>query len=300
MILVRLSGGLGNQMFQYAFGFFLATKNNTVVKMDQSLLLKKSNNKNAVYRDYSMGFFSLSGTFASDFEQYRFKAPSSHSYSYRLFFKVRNILFSSATAYQTMHRFEPIHLNLKNCCIVGRWQSELYFEPVKEELKKEFQFKNELPEVYKTYAVNIKREDSVGVHVRRGDYVTNELYAGSIGALSESYYQEAINLMKLKMAKARFFVFSEDLDWCKDTIKGDDITFVDSRGLQNSTECDLHLISLCKHHIISNSTFSWWGAWLGERSDSIVIAPEKWAKMAEYIPPLIVPDRWLKINNHFE
>lgn len=302
MILVRLMGGMGNQMFQYAFGFYLSSVNKTELKLDLTLVLdRNSKNEHAVYRNYNLDQFAVSTKHAHAGEINRFNTDPALPLFKKAFLKIRKIFSSSITLIQDAHIYNPKHLNANdNTCIVGRWQSERYFEPVKQELKKQFQFKNALSEKNKIIAGKICEGNSVAIHVRRGDYVTNGLYALGIGALNKKYYEDAIQLIKSRVAEPFFYIFSEDVEWCKKNIHVENCTFVIQDDAIHSSEYDLHLMSLCKHQIISNSTFAWWGAWLSEKENSIIVAPGNWARSNEYIPPFIVPDRWQKIDNYFE
>ena len=151
-----------------------------------------------------------------------------------------------------------------------------------------------------TIASAIKNTNSVAVHVRRSDYVTNKIYFEGLGALDKRYYDAAIAMIKFRVDNPHFFIFSEEIDWCKANIQETNTTYVTQVNSSRSAEFDMHLMSLCKHQVISNSTFAWWGAWLAETSGSIIVAPGNWAKTSPFLPPFIIPERWMKVDNKFE
>jgi hypothetical protein len=167
----------------------------------------------------------------------------------------------------------------------GYWQNEKYILPVEDELRQIFT-------PFRQRATPIFLFNSVAVHVRRGDYL-NEPQKSYHGVLGLDYYHRAINaLYKQVQHHLNFFVFTDDEKWVRSHLVGDNITVVKS-GLEAD---DIHLMSLCKHAIIANSSFSWWGAWLGDKQgDHIVIAPEKWFDEAPEDYSGIIPTRWRKL-----
>lgn len=174
----------------------------------------------------------------------------------------------------------------------GYWQNQRYFIDIEEEIKSSFQFKNELSEKNETYLHSIRQSNSISVHIRRGDYIGHE----SLGGLcSLEYYQNAIAIIQAKIESASFFIFSDDMEWCKNNLLlPANTTFVEGNKGQNSY-VDMQLMSNCKHNVIANSSFSWWGAWLNQNLEKIVIAPGKWINDDNYNDSDIIPKAWLKI-----
>ncbi len=173
----------------------------------------------------------------------------------------------------------------------GYWQDERFFINVAPELKKIFKFRD--PPLRLDYISNLINEsNSVALHIRRGDYITNKAAASIYGVCDLNYYQRAIDFVRTKIKNPRFFVFSDDTEWAKNNFSKDEFLVVDQNRGKDSC-WDMYLISMCTSAIISNSTFSWWGAWLGE-GDGHVIAPNKWFINRENN---IVPARWVKISN---
>jgi hypothetical protein len=305
MILVRLQGGLGNQMFQYALGRNLALKNQTQLKLDLSLLLDRTPSQHAVFRDFDLDIFNIDFCLASQEEILFFNGIRGKNKIQKARNYIRNNLFPKKLVIEKGRQFHPEVLMTKNNkCLAGSWQSYLYFEYIKDILKKEFVIKESfLCDSFLAYKTQIETtEVSISLHVRRGDYVTNEFYNDILGLLDVNYYDKAISNLNLSWAKTRIFVFSDDLNWCKQNLHFEfETTFVDQERSKKGVASDLALMMLCNHNIISNSSFAWWGAWLGLAADKKVIAPVNWVnkKYRDNIlidSPDIVPKNWLRIE----
>ncbi|MBL7901660.1 MAG: alpha-1,2-fucosyltransferase [Bacteroidia bacterium] len=303
MIVVRLMGGLGNQMFQYAFGKMLAIKNGTELKLDLSLLKGNSDIEHYVKRSFDLDIFDLKVEFATESEIAHFNGYTNASFLKKIYHKLNRVLKRRNLWIQNNHQFNRKHLKLSNnICIVGRWQSYKYFESVTNEIRRDFMVNSHfLTESIYTKLILTNNTKAVAVHVRRGDYVSNPYYSRTIGALNVDYYVKAYEYATKSIKGAIFYVFSEDIEWCQkhlDFIVNANFVLTDrsKKGMAN----DFNLITKCHNHIISNSTFSWWGAWLSENSKGMVIAPTRWAKESSFVPPEIYPVHWIKINNSFE
>lgn len=296
MILTRLMGGLGNQMFQYAFGRSLALKHNTTQKLDITLL--ETNGGDGIKRDYALDIFNISAAFATPTEIINFNGVPNGSIADRVSHKLRRILGTHNVVIQKGNSFQKELLNIKpNTCVVGRWQSPEYFAEIKATINQDFQFKSPIPASLEPLSKAIKSSQSVSLHIRRTDYVSHFLYAQGLGSLPLEYYIKSVNKVISEIKNPHFFIFSDDIEWCQQNLKfiPEPITYIDTTKYENSTELDLHLMSLCKHHIISNSTFAWWGAWLNKTKNGVVIAPSKWANSPDYDAVDIIPDNWIKI-----
>lgn len=300
MILVRLMGGLGNQMFQYAFGYYLAKKNNTVLKVDETLLQDRSQPHEIVtHRTLDLvDVFDLSINKASTSEIEYFNGKiSQQNFAARIINSILWKLRKHNLIIEHSRAFDPKLIDLNdNKCIVGGWQCEKYFNAVADDIKRLYKFKQPLLPQSKLLASNIVAVNSVCLHVRRGDYVTSSLYSNTIGALGLDYYYRAIDAMSQKVRFPVFYVFSDDLKWCKENIVIPfDHVFVDEEHVGVKASNYLYLMSLCTNHIISNSTFSWWAAWLAEKKESVVIGPIVWFKDSKLNGADIIPERWVKI-----
>ena len=160
-------------------------------------------------------------------------------------------------------------------------------------IRKEFTVKGMPDPINESYLEKIIDCESVSVHVRRGDYVSNPTTAQVHGFLGLEYYQKAMNTMLEKIDNPHFFVFSDDPEWTERNIKTDaPVTYIKYNGAKNYE--DLRLMSTCKHHIIANSSFSWWGAWLSPDRENIIIAPKRWFKSDKLNARDLIPEPWHK------
>jgi hypothetical protein len=287
MIITKLKGGLGNQLFQYALGRRLAYFNNTDLKLD--IYEFKNNN----IRTYRLGHFNIQENFASDEEINKLKRPSNKLVAIR-----RKLMpyYKRPFILERFFHFDPNVLGApNNIYLEGYWQSEKYFKDIEETIHHDFTLKHDLDPINKEIAYNITSSESASLHIRRGDYVSamkiNQIY----GTCSLDYYHTAAKKLKGIIPEIHLFVFSDDPEWARENLKLEvPITFIDHNG-QDKDYMDLILMSLCHHHIIANSSFSWWGAWLCQNRDKIVFAPANWFKSAEKDTRDLIPDSWHKI-----
>lgn len=291
MIIVRLIGGLGNQMFQYAVGRHLAMKNNSVLKLDISGF------RNYNLRNYDLGCFNIQENIATSEDLSRALLPPD-----RYVRKIEKYLRAKYTGIpriryikEQCYNFNPETLTLgDNTYLDGYWQSEKYFLAIKEAVKKELTVKMKPDPINEFYLGEIRDCESVSVHIRRGDYVSNPTTAQVHGFLGLGYYQKALNIMLENIDGPHFFVFSDDPEWAVRNIETDAlITYIKHNGTKNYE--DLRLMSTCKHHIIANSSFSWWGAWLSRDREKTVIAPKRWFKSDRLNACDLIPQSWHKI-----
>jgi hypothetical protein len=291
MIIVRLFGGLGNQMFQYAAGRSLAMKHNT------DLILDVSEFDRHKLRKYSLFPFTIAENFVSARDRIRIVNPNR---------KIRTLIWGN---FLKLLRIEPIILKKEphfhfdaefltlpdNISLDGYWQSEKYFENIKEVIRRDFTFKNQSDLKNSDVGKEISLCESVSVHVRRGDYLSNPRTNTIHGILKPEYYWRALSLIQNRVRKPHYYYFSDDPEWVKENlIPAYPGTVIDINGPDKDYE-DLKLMSLCKHHIIANSTFSWWGAWLSVNPQKIVLAPEKWFNKPDPDSRDLIPETWHKI-----
>jgi len=291
MIITKLIGGLGNQMFQYAVGRHLTIKNNTILKLDISGF------KDYKLRNYDLGCFKILEDIATseDLSGVIFPSDGSiHKVGKYLKIKTANVQHIQYIKEQESD-FQPELLTLgDNIYLDGYWQSEKYFSDIKDVIRKEFTVKGMPDPINESYLGEIRDCESVSVHIRRGDYVSNPTTNQVHGFLGLEYYQRAMNAMLEKIGNPHFFVFSDDPEWAERNIKANaPITYVKHNGTKNYE--DLRLMSTCKHHIIANSSFSWWGAWLSLDEEMFVIAPKRWFKLDRLNARDLIPESWHKI-----
>lgn len=288
-----LQGGLGNQMFQYAASFALAKQHGTQLKLDINYLLDKSKRYfRYTPRDYAMDVFDIKAEIATPEEISRFTVPRiGNKYLYHLkkrIFKNHNVFLENNIA--STNDFFNIPAN---AYLEGYWQDPTYFKNIRNLLLFEFFFKDPLP-AYCTEMFNkIKYSNSVCIVFRRGDYVGHpELDITELG-----FYRAAIDILQKRFRTLTYFVFSDDIPWCKNNFKRKDIEldFVDQAYTGPKAEFYLQLMLACKKYIIPNSTYPWWAAWLNQDPDKTVIAPKKWFKgQVEDVNP-IVPKDWITL-----
>jgi hypothetical protein len=284
MITTNLKGGLGNQMFQYATGRFLAYKNRSELK-----LFKEPASKLDTYRNYELGKFNIQENFVPNFKKnlpdkiFRRHYPDYHP-----------ALLTKASA--KLSKGKNVYLN-------GFFQSEKNFLEIRDVLLKEFTLKEEFKsDSFKKLSEHISSQsNSVSIHIRRGDYVKNSQTNKYHGTCSLSYYEKAIENISEQIENSSpenqqpiFYIFTDDVAWAKENlILSEEHQFISGHGL--SFQEEMILMSKCKHNIIANSSFSWWGAWLNQNDDKIVIAPTPWVNKKPNPHPNITPESWTLI-----
>ncbi|MFN8447792.1 MAG: alpha-1,2-fucosyltransferase [Anaerolineae bacterium] len=193
--------------------------------------------------------------------------------------------------------FEPDFLNTpKDVYLQGYFQNERYFKSIESLIRQDFVVPTPFDSRNGEMAERIRRVQSVSLHIRRGDYATNAETRSIHGLLPLDYYQTAVQHIAKSVDQPHFFVFSDDPVWACDHLRLDfPLTVVDYNGAERDFE-DMRLLSLCQHHIIANSSFSWWGAWLCENPDKIVCAPKRWLQDTRYDTDEVVPATWRRIG----
>lgn len=296
MIITRLVGGLGNQMFQYAVARHLAGKNGSQVKLDISMM-GANGGANFTARDYELGIFRFPQAIASAREVAELtRVPSA---------PVRGIGKVTAAMARRRQgpvitersmRFDPAVLRARgNIYLSGYWQSEKYFREIGDTLRSDFVF-SAIGEgvIASTREEILAAENAVAVHVRRGDYAHNAHTRSVHGLLSLDYYERALSRLAVEFDGVKAFVFSDDRDWVRKNLRSSvPITVVDTGDA--SARADFELMTRCRHYVIANSSFSWWAAWLGEKPHSRVIAPSAWFATDSMDGRDVVPERWLRV-----
>lgn len=285
MIIVKIVGGLGNQMFCYAYAKSLKLKGYDV-KIDK-----------LGYNDYKLRDYQL--------DKYNIDLPISTNEENNEITKktfLPKVLKKIGIDYSKKKREKNIFFD-KNLLkvnddsyVVGYFQSENYFKNFREILLKQFTIKFALSD----YANNIKKKilkskQSISIHVRRGDYIKNK-NKDVHGICDFKYYKNSMSYLESKLENPKYFIFSDDIKWCKNNFTSKDVTFVENNNKRIPHE-DLYLMSLCKNNIIANSTFSWWGAWLNKNQNKIVIAPKSWLikKSDNKLSRHLIPYSWIRI-----
>lgn len=278
MIIVKLLGGLGNQMFQYAAARSLAEQNSTDVMFDLSWF-DQDFDANTTPRYYELSCFSLDAT--------------AHKYDGTARARLRRRLAKQYTE-PHFHYDENFKKLSKNAVLNGYFQSEKYFIDIREILLLDFTWKKK-PEGKNQELLEQIQQDpsSVSVHVRRGDYVSNENAAKFHGLTGAEYYKAAVKQILQKVKSPKLYVFSDDPGWCKQNLKFTQPTTYISHNTDGSE--DMRLMKACGHNIIANSSFSWWGAWLNTNPDKVVIGPSRWFSHPESNTKDVIPSTWHKM-----
>lgn len=299
MIIVNIKNGLGNQMFQYAFGqvlewkygekvYFDFLRENITEPIKTELNAFLLNGINEAVPSWKKPFLPFS------VRQYR----DNKQYLRYLYFKLRrkyqsHHLITEPYPSQYIDIVDKLDIN-KKYYFLGFWQNPIYFKGYETEIKKIFTAKDK--SIYQSdIALEISNSvfDAVSLHVRRGDYLTS----GFIEPMSMDYYRKAIKLMEERLNNPFFYVFTDEPQWVQDEFKFDIPFKLITSNIDNNSYKDIILMSLCQHNIIANSSFSWWGAWLNVNPNKIVIAPKKWyasAQRNKYAAD-ITPKDWIRL-----
>lgn len=279
MVLVSLRGGLGNQMFQYALGRSLALR-----RRQHLYLLTHRLGPGEGTRPYRLHIFNIVAQVG---------IPSDVLHTMHVLWTVqeRDCRFQS----------EIFDLSPEHICLDGFWQSDKYFREIASELlEKDFSFCDDPGGGLEDIVRQIEGYETVCLHVRRTDYLIENSHMGFVGL---AYYKEATKIMLERIDNPFFIVFSDDLQWCRRNLRLDQPHIFAPEGLDDVS--DFRLMTLCRHFIIANSTFSWWAAWLSKSSHKVVIAPKQWFSnepALTYNPNLmrvpdsidLVPAEWIR------
>lgn len=293
MIIVKLMGGIGNQLFQYATGRALAIKHNTSLKFDLTLLNQDPKDK-YTKRNFELNLFHTSCEIANDADIERFTKLSLYRKVLRKISPALNSKYFYA--YQNGFEFDARFTEFpKNTYLDGYWQSEKFFIDIRKELVQELTINKPFTDKVKIAQQLIANSNSVSLHIRRGDYVSDKGASEFHGILPLSYYYESIKYLNEKHNDLKVFIFSDDMDWVKEHLKiQNQCVYIDFNKKDDSV-FDIYLMSLCNHNIIANSSFSWWGAWLNQHTDKIVIAPNQWFANKSLNTKDLIPSSWIKM-----
>lgn len=290
MIVTRLLGGLGNQMFQYALGRALSARHSTVLKLDTTAFEAYR------LRTYALRHFNIVADELSPTERRKLGIPQEGGT--RLGRLISRFLWPPSILTVDERSFEFDAAVLESpvpCYLRGYWQSPKYFAAIDSCIRQELTLRDPPDRQNREAAANISDCVSVCVHVRRGDYVESATTSRFHGTCSPAYYLAAEERLLQQLSNPRLFVFSDDPDWAVQNLRFvSPVTYFRHNGAERDYE-DLRLMSLCKHHIIANSTFSWWGAWLCRNPDKIVIAPQNWFREATHSTRDLIPDNWIRM-----
>jgi hypothetical protein len=278
-------------MFQYALGRALADANGCELKLDVSGF------EQYTLRVYELGDYNIRASIASAQDIARFHEQKK-GYP---FFEHVSKFFGRAPAPASIFREKAFTFDESVCdfkpsiYLEGYWQSEKYFSRIRSALLKDFTLNAPADEKNRAVFDAMSQCQAVSLHIRRGDYVTNPTAAQFHGVCSLDYYYDAVRLVAQRIEKPHFFVFSDDTQWVLDNLKIDyPLHVVDVNGPDRGIY-DMALMKSCRHHIIANSSFSWWGAWLNPSDDKIVVAPKRWFKEGQNDTKDLIPASWTRL-----
>lgn len=295
MIITRLRGGMGNQMFQYAIGRALSIKKNTKLGLDLAFLLDRTPRPKFhkfTFRDYNLDVFNIKAEIIPQ---------SNIPFIYRQFFSGRFMLyvngfinlFDKKFNKWKYHKFNPCVFNKgTNMYLNGDWHNLKYFEDIHNIIRKDFTPKKELKENIKKLKFEIENNNSLCIHIRRGDYVGNINHE----IVGREYYKKGPEKIKTFTKIDKVYVFSDDIKWCEDNIKFELPTmYVGEEYAGDKDVGHMILMLACHNFIIPNSSFAWWGAWLSPYNNKIVVAPKRWFVDININSGGLIPKDWILI-----
>jgi hypothetical protein len=294
MVAVALTDGLANRMFQYAFGLSLK-------RQGLKVLYDKCHYRKKV--DQTWEFVELNDAFPNiDIEYIKpwlfFLTFPGHIKGGSLFIKLFRFLGVESVFVEPSLEYIPNIKKRIRCrtLFYGHWQSERYFDKCMDAVRKQFVFLPFSEEKNIICSKKMSKEESVAIHVRKGDDYSR--WISTHGICERDYYLRAVSYIKKNVNNPVFYIFTDNPQWVKDNLTDIDYNLVDWNPVKGKFNFrDMQLMASAKHNIIANSTYSWWGAWLNNNPNKIVIAPERWVNGSEpsLVDNSIIPDRWIKM-----
>lgn len=293
MLIVKLQGGLGNQMFQYAFARILAKKNGTTLKIDKSFFDLTEKIQGHTPRDFELDIFNESFLQASPSDILLFhKLSTINKIKRELGLNFPKVYLEPSLSFhqKCLSIKTPVYLK-------GYFQSYKYLLGQENFIKKLFSFPiDTFDPVNKKILDDIKSTTTISIHVRRGDYVDDKQTQQFHGNCGLDYYLDAIALLAYRNKDFTLVFFSDDSDWIKKQLK--DLPYpkiVVDHNIGEDSWKDMALMSLCSHNVIANSSFSWWAAWLNKNLEKTVIAPKNWFASPEINTNDLIPSQWIRL-----
>ena len=292
MIIVKLNGGLGNQMFQYAAGFSIAKKCNTDLLLDTRIF-----DNHSIHNGFELDRVFLINSNIANKNQIKKLIGWRDTYLGQRIMNYTNLkLLEGQNFYKERSRFFDHNFisKKKNIYLLGYWQSENFFLSYSDQIRNKFIFRQLFSKKNEIIANEIRKtNNTVSIHFRRSDYVSTKQKRGNHGTCPISYYLAAMKKIEKEVTKPKYFIFSDDIQWVKKNFKFKKNYHIVNSNNGPESYNDMRLMSLCDHNIIANSSFSWWGAWLNSNTNKIVVAPKKWFLNKSDL--FIVPKSWIKI-----
>ena len=293
MLILKLQGGLGNQMFQYAFASILAKNNNTTVLLDNSFFNRLKKTLGFTPRIFELAIFKNMYVIASNKKINSF-------YHLSNFNKVKRKLgLNFPKIYnEPSFNFQEDALSIKSPVYInGYFQSFKYLLGHEDFIRQLFSFPiDTLDEINKELLIKIKSTNSIAIHIRRGDYINDVITSQYHGSCSLDYYLEAIKLLTSENNDYTLVFFSDDSDWVKKELN--DLPYskiIVGHNKDGNSWKDMLLMSSCHHNIIANSSFSWWAAWLNINPEKTIVAPKSWFADSDRDTTDLIPSQWIRL-----
>lgn len=295
MVITELTGGLGNQLFQYASSKALALHQNTELILDISSFYREELPELEVPRAFEINHFSGVTEKTITTKDY----GTNKAYKGFTTSRLEKILprHKRKIYKEPFFHYDKNFLNSrKEVLLKGVWQSEKYFAKYQSQLRNILTLKEESISKVKVLGNELRQQNSVSIHVRRGDYLRLPIILEWHGVMDVSHYENAIQLLQSKIAEPlKLYYFSDDPEWVEANLCATWPGEIISKNNQNTAIEDFYLMSQCRHNIIANSSFSWWAAWLNNNPEKIVVAPKKWFGNAPNDTKDLIPESWIKI-----
>lgn len=290
MIVSRIIGGLGNQMFQYAIARSISIRNSIPLYLDLSGFKNYGRHQGFQFEQ----IFDIKYHIATINTLREVLGWQSTPLVRRVLARPEMKLFRNENfVVEPYHNYWTGIKKIRSpAYLMGYWQSEKYFSDIANTIRQDFTFKDSLSEENTKVLKCIQSGNAISIHVRRGDYINLPNAAATHGSMTIDYYKRAVKYVMCRVGKPIFFIFSDDIQWAKANILIDAPCFFIENNIGNKSFVDMHLMSKCQHHIIANSSFSWWGAWLNSDTNKIVVAPKKWF-LIDLDTSDLIPERWV-------
>lgn len=291
MIISQLTGGLGNQLFQYAAALSLSKHHDVPLLLDVSSFQREELPELEIPRNFEL--YNFSGVSEKIISPSEINQIINYKPKFKLLFKTlpkhRRPIYT-----EPFYHYDPnFYKSRKTVLLKGGWQSEKYFKPIESELQQRLEIKPEYIMRVKEQALALQNSNSVGIHIRRGDYLRKKIIFEWHGVMSRDYYVQAIGQIEKLSGPLHLHYFTDDPQWVKEellpALPGNIVS-------GNSTHLeDFYLMSQCRHNVIANSSFSWWAAWLNASKDKIVVGPKNWFDKGPKDTYDVLPADWIRI-----
>jgi len=304
MIIVRINGGLGNQLFQYATARAISLKLNRKLFLDKSwyrdihIQENRSDPNATTHRDFLLNYFSVQSRVINKIHLNWIKRLEIRSRNSNFFKFLREgplNIFSYKTINHNNYSLESIQEH-PHVYLIGYWQNNNIIDDYKNQISNDLILRHSLSTNNEHYLKSINTTNSVAIHFRRCDYQSKSKSRDVHASCSNNYYYEGIEYLQNNMNNLHYFIFSDDMTWVKNNIDFNaNITFIDNDGPSHE---HFYLMSQCKHQITANSTYSWWAAWLNTYPGKVIITPKYWYNDKQLNNTVIhLPNEWIRINN---